>query len=62
MTLMALPQEFVYRIGELKRSDIVSDVMITFSLVESLFKGAYEFVLMIHYQYLVDMPAPETKN
>jgi hypothetical protein len=56
MTLVELPLEFVYRIGKLERNDLVSDVMAASSLVESLFEGAYEFVLMIHYQYLVDMP------
>ena len=54
-SLDGLPPEFVCRIGELEGSDPVSDVMVTFSLVESLFKGAEEYVWMIHDQYLLNI-------
>jgi predicted transcriptional regulator len=51
-TLEKLPSEFVCRIGELRRSDPTTNVMVTFGVVESLFKNAEEHVRMIHDQYL----------
>lgn len=54
-SLDGLPPKFVCRIGELEGSDPVSNIMVTFSLVESLFKGAEEFIWMVHDQYLLNI-------
>ena len=54
-TLEKLPSEFVCRIGELRGSDLISDVMVTFSAVESVFKNAEEHAWMIHDQYLLNI-------
>ncbi len=54
-TLRKLPQEFVSRIGELKKSDLTKNVMHSFSIVESIFKNAKDQVSMIHDQYLLSI-------
>ena len=51
-TLDGLPSEFVSRIGELRGSETIDNVMVAFSFVESIFKNAGEFLVMIHDQYL----------
>lgn len=54
-SLDGLPPEYVCRIGELEGSDLVSDVMVTFSRLESLFNEAEEYIWMIHDQYLLNI-------
>ena len=50
-----LPSGFVSRIHELSESRFTEDVWVTFSLLESLFKEAEEYVWMIHDQYLLNI-------
>jgi hypothetical protein len=45
--------EFLCSIGELQGSNPTENVMVTFDLLESLFKNAEEHVSMIHDQYLL---------
>lgn len=54
-TVDSLPLEFLSRIGELQGSDPMENVMVTFGLLESLFKNAEEHVSMIHDQYLLSI-------
>jgi len=54
-TLERLPLEFLSRIGELQGSNPTENVMVTFGLLESLFKNAEEHVSMIHDQYLLSI-------
>jgi predicted transcriptional regulator len=50
-----LPSGLVSRIHELSDSRFTDDVWVTFSLLESLFKEAEEYVWMIHDQYLLNI-------
>jgi predicted transcriptional regulator len=54
-SLKEMPSELVCRIGELQGSEPTRDVMVTFNLVESVFKSAEEYIWMIHDQYLLDI-------
>jgi len=54
-SLDQLPSGFVSRIHELSDSRFTNDVWVTFSLLESLFKEAEEYVWMIHDQYLLNI-------
>jgi len=54
-TLDHLPSGLVSRINELSDSRFTQDVWVTFSLLESLFKEAEDYVWMIHDQYLLNI-------
>jgi predicted transcriptional regulator len=54
-TLRRIPDSFVSRIGELQGSRFTEDVWVTFKKVESIFRGAEEYVHMVHDQYLLDI-------
>ena len=54
-TLDHLPSGLVSRIHELSDSRYTQDVWVTFSLLESLFKEAEDYVWMIHDQYLLNI-------
>jgi predicted transcriptional regulator len=54
-SLEVLPLKYVSRIGELERSELTQDVMVTFSIVESLFRNAVEYLWMIHNRYLLSI-------
>jgi len=57
-SLKEMPSELVCRIGELQGSEPTRDVMVAFNLVESVFKGAEEYIWMIHDQYLLNILPP----
>jgi len=50
-----LPTRIVSRIHELDHSRFTQDLWVTFSLLESLFKEAEEYIWMIHDQYLLSI-------
>jgi predicted transcriptional regulator len=54
-SLSRFPAEFVARLGELQESRLTSDVWVTFNRLEAIFKGAQEYVWMIHDQYLLNI-------
>jgi predicted transcriptional regulator len=54
-TLDHLPSRIVSRIHELNNSRFIQDIMVTFSLLEDLFKEAKEYIWMIHDQYLLQI-------
>ena len=53
--LERLPLEFVCRIGEMRGSELTPSVMVTFSLIESLFENAEENVWVMHDRYLLNI-------
>jgi predicted transcriptional regulator len=53
-SLEKIPSEFVSRIGEWKDSRLTKNPLITFNSVDSIVKGAEEFVWLIHDQYLLN--------
>lgn len=54
-TLKRLPLEFVSRIGEMRGSELTPSVMVTFSLIESLFMKAEDHVWVMHDRYLLNI-------
>jgi predicted transcriptional regulator len=54
-TLEKLSSGLVCRIGNLQKGKLTPDAMVTFSMVESLFRGAEEYIWMIHDQYLLSI-------
>ncbi len=54
-TLERLPLEFVCRIGEMRGSELTPSVMVTFSLIESLFENAEDHVWVMHDRYLLNI-------
>jgi predicted transcriptional regulator len=52
-SLYAHPLELVARIGELGEGKPTGNVMVTFSLVETIMRDAEEHIYMIHDQYLL---------
>ena len=54
-TLDYLPSGLVSRMHELSDSRFTEDVWVTFSILESLFKEAEDYVWMIHDQYLLNI-------
>lgn len=54
-TVERLPLKFLSHISELQGSDPMENVMVTFGLLESLFKNAEEHVSMIHDQYILNI-------
>jgi len=53
-TLEKFPPQLACRIGELQKSALTENVMVTFHIVESLIKNAEEYVWLMHDQYLLN--------
>ena len=51
--LTKLPNEFIYRIGELENSRYVDDVMVIFHLIDQMIRDAEEFVWRITDRYII---------
>ena len=56
--LSSLPDEFRLRIGQLKKSTLVNDVMITFFDVETMVKDAEEYVWLMLDQMMMSLYDP----
>lgn len=54
-TLEMLPSDFVSRVGELQESSLTPSVVVTFSLIESLFENAEDHIWVIHDRYLMNI-------
>jgi predicted transcriptional regulator len=54
-TLERLPSEFACRIGEISGSELTPSVMVTFSLIESIFENAEDHVWVMHDRYLLNI-------
>jgi predicted transcriptional regulator len=54
-SLEKIPYEFLARIGELSISTLTPDVMVTMSIIQTLFENAEDYIRVMHDRYLMNI-------